>query len=263
MADGERRMLFDIRGRRKHVVRVVYAILALLMASSLLLVVGPFNVGELVGGGGTKSAGELLGEQAARIERRLVKDPKNEELLLALTRSRINAGNAQIEVNPETGVPEPPSPEAREDFARGFAAWDRYLKLAGKEANPSLAQLVAAAAFGQAERGSTTYEELETSLQTAAQAQRIVAAQRPSVGSLTSLAIYEYFNGEFAAGDQAVQEAMAQATESQAKSIKKQLAEFRKNAKKFEKQKQAYAKSQKGHGKEVLEGPGAGLGLAP
>ena len=28
MADGERRMLFDIRGRRKHVVRVVYAILA-------------------------------------------------------------------------------------------------------------------------------------------------------------------------------------------------------------------------------------------
>ena len=48
--DGERRMLFDIRGRRKHVLRVVYAILALLMGGSLFLVVGPFNLAELIGG---------------------------------------------------------------------------------------------------------------------------------------------------------------------------------------------------------------------
>lgn len=258
-------MLFDVRGRRKHVIRVVYAILALLMAASLLLVVGPFNVGELVGGGSTQSAGELLGEQAVQIEHRLARDPKNEQLLLALTRSRINAGNAKIEVNPETGVPEPPSPEARADFIRAFAAWDRYLKLTGEEASSSVAQLVAAAAFGQAERGSTTYDELETNVQTAAAAQRIVAEQRPSVGSLTSLAIYEYFSGDFAAGDQAVKDAMTHASKAQAKTIKKQLAEFRKNAKKFAKQKKAYAKSQQGRGKEVLEGPNSGLGagLAP
>ena len=49
MADGERRMLFDIRGRRKHVVKVVYAILALLMGASLFLVVGPVNIGSLLG----------------------------------------------------------------------------------------------------------------------------------------------------------------------------------------------------------------------
>jgi hypothetical protein len=263
MADGERKMLFDIRGGRKNVIRVVYAVLALLMAASLLLVVGPFNVGELVGGGSTKNAGELLGEQAARIERRLAKDPKNEELLLALTRARINAGNAGVEVDPETGVPQPPSAEARQDFARGFAAWNRYRKLAAAQASPSLAQLVAAAAFSQAEQGSASYEELETNLQTAADAQRIVAAQRPSVGSLTSLAIYEYFNGEFAAGDQAVKDALTHATKSQAKSIEKQLAEFRKNAEKFAKQKKAFAKSQKGRGKEVLEGPSTGLGLNP
>jgi hypothetical protein len=263
MADGERKMLFDLRGKRRHVVRFVYAVLALLMAASLLLVVGPFNVGEIVGGGSTKSAGELLDEQAVRIERRLAKDPKNEELLLALTRNRVNAGNAKLEVDPETGIAGPPSAEAQESFVLGFETWNRYRKLAGAEASPSLAQLVAAAAFGQAERGSTTYEQLETYLQTAADAQRIVAAQRPSVGSLTSLAIYEYFNGEFAAGDQAVKDAMAHATKSQAKSIKTQLAEFRKNAKKFEKRKKAYAKSQQGRGKEVLEGPSSGLGLTP
>ena len=42
MASGgnEHRMVFDIRGRRRHVVKVVYAILALLMGASLFLVVG-------------------------------------------------------------------------------------------------------------------------------------------------------------------------------------------------------------------------------
>ena len=45
MADGERRMLFDIRGRRKNVVKVVYGILAVMMGASLFLVVGPVNLG--------------------------------------------------------------------------------------------------------------------------------------------------------------------------------------------------------------------------
>ncbi len=39
--DGERRMVFDTGGRRKDVVKVVYAVLAVLMGLSLLLVVGP------------------------------------------------------------------------------------------------------------------------------------------------------------------------------------------------------------------------------
>ena len=51
-------MLFDIRGRRKHVVRVVYAILALLMGASLFLVVGPFSIGSLVGNGGATDASQ-------------------------------------------------------------------------------------------------------------------------------------------------------------------------------------------------------------
>ena len=67
---GERRMLFDIRGRRKHVVRVVYAILALLMGASLFLVVGPFNIGNLINSGSSaNSTAKVLDEQAERIER--------------------------------------------------------------------------------------------------------------------------------------------------------------------------------------------------
>jgi hypothetical protein len=253
-------MLFDLRGRRRHVIRVVYGLLAFLMGASLLLVIGPFSIGELVGGGGTTSSSEVFDEQAERIERRLASDPKDEALLLSLTRARINAGNAAVPVDPETGAQTAPGPEAQEDFARGLEAWNRYLKQAGEKASPSLAQVVAITAFGLAERGSTTYDELESNVHTAATAQRIVAEQRPNVGSLTSLAIYEYFDGNFAAGDEAVEQATAKASNSEAKNIKRQLAEYRKNAEKFVKQKKAAAKAERGKAKEAIENPLGGLG---
>ncbi|MGZ4384551.1 MAG: hypothetical protein ACXVY3_08125, partial [Gaiellaceae bacterium] len=81
---GERRLVFDVRGRRKHVVRVVYAILAILMGGSLFLVVGPVNLTELIHSGGSTSPNKALDEQAERIEKRLAKEPKDEGLLLAL-----------------------------------------------------------------------------------------------------------------------------------------------------------------------------------
>ena len=82
MADGERRMLFDIRGRRKHVVKVVYAILALLMGASLFLVVGPVNIGSLLGTSNeVNRSAEIFDEQAERTEQRLRKDPNNEDIL--------------------------------------------------------------------------------------------------------------------------------------------------------------------------------------
>ena len=45
-------MLFDLRGgRRGQVVKVVYALLAVLMGLSLFLVIGGFNLAELFNGG--------------------------------------------------------------------------------------------------------------------------------------------------------------------------------------------------------------------
>src|SRR5215217_3415112 len=119
-------MLFDVRGRRKHVVRVVYAILALLMAGSLFLTVGPFSIGEL-GGGGTRSAADVLDEQSERIEERLAKDPDNPAMLLSLARARIGAANAGVEKDPATGQTII-SKEAQTDYEAGIQAWNRYLK---------------------------------------------------------------------------------------------------------------------------------------
>lgn len=257
-SSGERRLVFDTRGKRKHVVRVVYAILALLMGGSLFLVVGPVNIGALLGNSSSSnSATKLFDEQAERIEGRLVKDPNNEQLLLALTRARINGGNSQIEPVAETEVPVITS-EARKDFEAGSEAWNRYLRQA-REPSATAAQLVAGTFFRLAE-SSISLLETEESVARATEAQKIAAEQSPSLGTLSTLAIYQYFNSEFSGGDKTTKQAAAQSsTKAEAKGIEKQLAEYRERGKKFAKQKQELTKVQKEVGKEQLQNP---LGLS-
>jgi len=255
-SSGERRLVFDTRGKRKHVVRVVYAILALLMGGSLFLVVGPINIGELLGNSSsTNSAGKVFDEQVERIERRLAKTPDDEQLLLVLTRARINAGNSRVE-QPASETETPTiTVEAREEFDAGTAAWDRYLKQTD-EPNPAAAQLVGATFFQLAEAGSRSVGEIKTNAEEAAKAQRIAAEQQPSLGSLSTLAIYEFFAGDFAAGDKAMKQAAAKtSSKAEAKNAEKQLAEFRKSAVEFQKRsKQAINQEQKA-GKEALQNP--------
>jgi hypothetical protein len=254
---GERRMLFDIRGRRKHVVRVVYAILALLMGASLFLVVGPFSIGNLVGNGSTTSAAKVLQEQAERTEQKLRREPESETLLLALTRERVSAANSLTEVNSETGATVL-TPEGRQELERGIEAWDSYLKQSS-EPKANTALLVSSGYFRLAET-ATSLEEAVENLGGAAKTQRLAAEAQPTINSLTTLAIYEYYAGNFAAGDKAVKQAEAKApNKAEAKEVGKQMAEFRERGKAFEKQKKEAAKEEAKFGKERLQNPLGGL----
>lgn len=262
MADGEHRMLFDTRGRRKHVIRVVYAVLALLMGASLFLVVGPFNLGELGGSSDGGSASEVFEEQAERVEVELAKTPKDEDLLLKLTRARINAGNAQIEPA-AAGETATVTADAKKEFNSALESWNRYLKQVGDEASPTAAQLVAGTFFRLAE-SSLVLPEIRENVALAARAQRIAAEQQPNLGSLSTLAIYEYFNGDFAAGDKAKEEAIAEApAKGEAKNIEKQLDEYRKTAAQFQKRAKAAAKQEQQAGQEALQQSPFGLGGVP
>jgi hypothetical protein len=254
---GERRMLFDIRGRRKHVVRVVYAILALLMGASLFLVVGPFSIGNLIGNGSTTSAAKVLQEQAERTEQKLRREPESEALLLALTRQRVSAANSLTEVNSETGLTGL-TPEGRQELERGIEAWGSYLKQAS-EPKGNTALLVSQGYFSLAET-STSFEEAIENVEGAAKTQRIAAEAQPTINSLTTLAIYEYYSGNFAAGDKAVKQAEAKApSKSEAKEIGKQMAAYRARGKAFEEQKKKAEKEEAKFGKERLQNPLGGL----
>jgi hypothetical protein len=250
-------MVFDTRGRRKHVVRVVYAILALLMGASLFLVVGPFSIGNFIGGSSASDPAKVLNEQAERTEQKLRTEPNDEGLLLSLARTRVSAANALTEVNPETGLTTF-TPEGRQELALAAEAWNRYLKQSN-EPNPSGALLMASTYFSLAE-SSGSLEEAEENVKRAADTQRIAAEDRPSVGSLSTLAIYEYYANDFAAGDKAAKQAAAKAPKSEAKEIKKQMAEYRARGKAFEKQKTEFAKLEKSQRKEALKNPFGGLG---
>jgi hypothetical protein len=254
-SSGERRLLFDTRGRRKHVIRVVYAILALLMGTSLFLVIGPINIGELIGNStSSSSASKVLNEQAERIEKRLAKDPNDEQLLLALTRARINAGNSQVEQVFEAEKPTI-TVEARENFETASLAWNRYLKQAGDEPSATGAQLVAVTFLRLAEAGNSV-AEIEPNIALAAKAQRIAAEQQPNLGTLSNLAIYEYFNGNFAAADKAAKQAAAKATsKAEATNIEKQLDEYRKRGVQYKKQASKIKKEQQQLSKEALKNP--------
>lgn len=267
MAKGsEHRMVFDIRGRRKRVVQVAYAILAFLMAASLFTVVGPLNIGDIFGGGGSSDAASSLDDQAQKIEQRLRRNPNDEALLLALVRTRYSAGNIQLQVDPSTQQSVVTS-EARKEYEQAAAAWDRYLKQKPADPNPNTAQQASNALFSLAQT-STTGAEAETNLKDAAEAQAIVAAARPSVGTLSTLAYYSYFALDFQGGDRAAQQASAKAaSKSERKSIQTQLAQIRKQAKKFAAQQQASAqKGNQAQAQQELGNPLGGLsgaGAAP
>ena len=258
-------MLFDLRsGRRGNVVKVVYAILAILMGASLFLTVGPFSIGELFSGGGSAgSAAEPYEEQADRIQVKLRKDPEDPDLLLALTRAQINAGNAGVEVEPsgEQVV----SPEALQAYQEADQSWAEYLK-ATDEPSAGLALIVAPLQLQLAEL-ARSYPEAETRIKAATEAQKLVAEQKPSLNAFSTLAFYTYFTGDFKAAEKARAEAEKLAgAKSEREAIAKQLDEYKKNAQRYLAEKKKVEKEQKSAGggggapPESLENPlGGGL----
>lgn len=226
-------MVFDVRGKRRGVVKVVYAILALLMGLSLFLLGAGGSLSSLFGGSSTSSATEAFEEQAQRIERKLVKAPEDADLLANLTRTRVNAGNAAVSLSP-TGE-QTQTLESQQQFNKASDAWSKYLE-ATDEPSSGIAQLMSNTLFVLANISRTTAES-EANIKAAADAQGIVAEQRPSVGSLSTQAFYLLYTFDYAGAEKAKEEAAALTTsKSEKESLEKQFEEIEKRARKFEKQ---------------------------
>ena len=130
-------------------VKVVYAILAVLMGLSLFLVTGAVNVGTIFGGSSSgESAVTSFEEQAENDRSEAGQNPDDEDMLANLTRTRINAANAMI----TNGAGESQSgvEEVKQQFALASEDWSEYLAAAG-EPSPGLAIQVAPALFQLAE----------------------------------------------------------------------------------------------------------------
>lgn len=252
-------MLFDLRGgHRGKVVKVVYAVLAVLMGLSLFLVVGGFNLAELFNSnGGSGEAAKAYEEEAERIEVKLKKDPSDPALLRTLTRAQINAGNAQVTVEPsgERQV----SADAAQEYQKAYQSWSEYLE-ATEEPDAGLALLVAPMLLQLAEL-STSYPQADSKVEAASEAQQIVAEDQPSVNAWTTLAFYSYFTDPELAEKARAEAKKLAATKSEREAIDKQLDAFKKNADRYRQEK---AKAEKAEKEAAKAGAGAGeSGLAP
>jgi DNA repair exonuclease SbcCD ATPase subunit len=266
MAQDEHKMLFDLqRGRRKTAVKVVYAILAILMGASLFLVVGPLNIGEIFNSN-SSSSGETAKpyeEQAERLEVKLKKEPEDPRLLEGLTRARVTAGNSLLSVEPD----EEDLNAALQQYQLASSSWSEYLE-ATDEPAPGTAQLVAPALLSLAER-SRTYDQAQRNIEAATEAQGVVADQRPTLNSYSTLALYTYFTGDFKAAEAAQAKAAKLTREKfEREQLDKQMEEVKKNAEKFQQARKQAAAAEKAAAKgnggnpESLENPANALGGA-
>ena len=119
-------MLFDLRGRRRRVVQVVYLMLALLLGGGLVLFgIGGDVSGGLVdafrGGGGGQSTDSALEDRVDRQEERLRANPSDERVLQNLVRDYYSLAVSQRESG-AAGFPE----DARDDLRKAGSYWQRY-----------------------------------------------------------------------------------------------------------------------------------------
>lgn len=168
--------------------------------------------------------------KAEAIERRLADAPSNEKLLQAATQAWVNAGNERLSKArfarlPSGHVTIPAV--INQDYRAGLRAWNRYLRATRGDAGVNLAETAGETYFVLMEIGSRDPAQLEADAAGAAQALRIAGRHRPDFFTLSNVAVFEYYNGEFAAGDIAARGAAADAPPATAKEALVELREYR------------------------------------
>jgi hypothetical protein len=252
-------VLFDLRGKRRRVVQVVYATLAALF---LVGFVG-FGIGsDGVGGfadvfSGESSGGSLssqFDDQIDNANAQLAKDPNDTAALLKLSKfESYKARQGGVTQDQTTGAISV-SEDAHTELGNAADAWEKYLKVNKGQPSPVIAAQMVQAYYFLADFGG------------AAEAQQIVAADQPSSGSYGQLAYYLYASLDIAGGDQAATKAKAEAPKAQRSEITKQLGQIRKQAVKLKKQQ---AKAQKNApppttpGADPLQNPFGAPGTTP
>jgi hypothetical protein len=250
-------VLFDLRGKRRRVVQVVYATLAgLFLVGFVAFGIGSDVSGgfaDLFGTGGGGSVSSQFDDQIDSANEQLAANPNNSAALLKLSKYEYFKAKQGITTDPNTGVPSV-SEDATTELGKSVDAWERYLKVNKGKPSPEIAAQIVQAYYFLNDFGG------------AAEAQRIVAANQPSSGAYGQLAYYLYASLDIPAGDQAASKAEAEAPKSQRGEIKRQLDQIRKQAVKAEKR---LAKAQKNAppptapGANPLQSPLGGGGAAP
>ena len=265
----ERNMLFDLRGRRKRVIQVIYVILAFIMAASLVVIglpggVNPFGNGNT--GANTDIAKANI-ERAENLEQKLQAQPNNENATVELIRARFSAAQSLYETDPDTGQATI-TDDATTQLDLAAESWEKYLKLTKNNPDPEVAQLMAQVLFTLSQ--GSTVAQFQANIKDAAKAQDFVSQdaikQQKQGGSsaasqLTTLAIYQLYAQEYAAADATLKKALAATDDAdEKKQIQQTFNATEKDAKRVGKLIDRAVKQAQKDGGKSLENPLGSLG---
>ena len=138
-------MLFDLKGKRKNLVKVTYLFLAVLFGGGLVLFgVGSNNVqggllDAITGNGGGGSNTSAFEDQVTKAQRAVRVSPKDDRAWLALARAEYNLAVGGSNFDRTTGQFKQ---GAVNDLEKAANAWERYLALDPKRPNSGTATLI-------------------------------------------------------------------------------------------------------------------------
>lgn len=266
----ETRMLFDLRGRRKRVIQVIYVLLALIMVASLVVIGLPGNISPF-GNGSTSvdtNAAEVSINRSENLEARIAAEPTNIAAQEELIRARTSAGKALSDIDQSTGQVIV-TPEAGVQYDLAADAWDAYLKSVKGDADPTVALLMAQTFNGLSIGG--TVARFESNSKEAVKAQEFVVenakqefkkgeGQSPATQML-QLAYFQYLAQDPKAAAATGKEALTFVTDdAEKKQFKAQLKTSEQQGNFIAKQLKAAKKQAKQDGGKSLQDPAGSLG---
>lgn len=241
-------MLFDLKGKRKRLVQVVYVMLAVLFGGGLIL----FGVGGNVSGGlidAFKSSGSadtsVFTDRVEQAERRAARQPQDPEAWLEVVRAEISLAQSTEGSDAETGEL---TDRGQQAIVQVAEAWERYLKLEPKEIDGNAAAF-AALAYGALRE----YDK-------AVEAQRLSVEARPSANGYFELARFAYQAGNEEAGDRAAQEAVQRTPQDLRNNVRAQVKDVKEQGLRFAKE---FKKAQREQRQQARQGGQAGQGAQP
>jgi hypothetical protein len=223
-------MLFDLSsGKRRRVVQVIYAMLALLIGGGLVL----FGIGgggsggilDAVGLGGDSggSSNPQYEEQISDYEAKLQQNPQDTSAMLGLAKVHyLSATSTGVSTDAQTGQISI-SEDAHTELEQAAEAWQRYLKTDPERPNTNAAT------------NAVQVYQLLNDAGGAAEAQRIVADAQKSSAAYGQLAFYLYADFKFDEADAAAGKAVAAADPSDRKNIEKTMQAYSDQAHKTQK----------------------------
>lgn len=237
--------------------RAFIAVLAVLTVAVLVLVVATGSDGPAA----EQRVTLPQEKKAVRIEGRLARRPGDEGAMIGAMREWIQAGAERLGKIDFRGGQAIPS-VVSEDYEAGLRAWDDYLRQTGGKATANQAEMAGGTLFQLVEIGSTDPHVAAANAADAVRAQKIVCGLEPNLLTLSNLAIYHYFNGEYAAGDAVGKRAAQHVAKGRRASVFIQLRGYQERGEKFVARVKRGLETLRETGEKELDRPIKGYGSA-